>query len=355
MRVSKSWLMPWHRRMGFTLIELLVVIAIIAILIALLLPAVQQAREAARRTQCRNNLKQIGLALHNYHDAYKRFPQAQVNGADSSVLNIQDWVGYHFPSGLPFRVAILPFLEQTNLYNLFNFRGGRYTWGATAEPMTICATPIPGYLCPSDPTSTGIGWGADAGNLNGYNTSVPYGTNYTALTTVTGNRNEKVETTPSSNFFRQSWGGLPWQSSKIGDFTDGTSNTAMVVEKFRGKTIQQMNCEQFNYLTSAWGDCWGSATAFTTNHYCGVWGLGGSYCTADAARTPNSKSIDQVITADSFGVPNTNTPASSAHAGGVFALYADGSVTFVNDNVNASVWRATASHGLGETNVYTNN
>lgn len=98
-------------RRGFTLIELLVVIAIIAVLIALLLPAVQQAREAARRTQCKNNLKQIGLALHNYHDAHDCFPPGQIRGWNGS---------FDSGNGFAWGALILPFMDQANLYNLLN-------------------------------------------------------------------------------------------------------------------------------------------------------------------------------------------------------------------------------------------
>src|SRR5512135_122792 len=100
---------------GFTLIELLVVIAVIGILVALLLPAVQAAREAARRMQCSNNLKQIGLALHNYHDANKKFPFGSRGGSSWAQTGIKD--------GTNWRVSILPYLEQTALYSKLNFGG----------------------------------------------------------------------------------------------------------------------------------------------------------------------------------------------------------------------------------------
>src|SRR5690349_412792 len=101
------------RRSGFTLIELLVVIAIIAILIALLLPAVQQAREAARRTQCKNNVKQLGLALHNYHDTFGVFPYAVANqGYSAAGANVTNHKGF---------LGLLPYFDQANLFNQFNF------------------------------------------------------------------------------------------------------------------------------------------------------------------------------------------------------------------------------------------
>jgi len=125
---------------GFTLIELLVVIAIIAILIALLLPAVQQAREAARRTQCRNNLKQIGLALHNYHDTHRKFPP----------------VGIDYPSGQGHALLtfILPYLDQANIYNQINFALPLTHPGALPAPFgtnEMGTFNIPSYLCPSAP------------------------------------------------------------------------------------------------------------------------------------------------------------------------------------------------------------
>ena len=120
------------RRSGFTLIELLVVIAIIAILVSLLLPAVQQAREAARRTQCKNNLKQIGLAMHNYHDVYSCFPNVNANNTLSG--------GSTFTS-------ILPMIDGANAYNLYDFNR------SNSDPVNVQVTSqqLPFYLCPSSP------------------------------------------------------------------------------------------------------------------------------------------------------------------------------------------------------------
>jgi prepilin-type N-terminal cleavage/methylation domain-containing protein len=111
------------KRRGFTLIELLVVIAIIAILIALLLPAVQQAREAARRTQCRNNLKQLGLALHNYHDNYQMFPPGNVSSS------VGGW-------GASWYMRILPFVDQAPLYNRLTFSGAQHGWTGALPTST---------------------------------------------------------------------------------------------------------------------------------------------------------------------------------------------------------------------------
>ena len=131
-----------HRRRGFTLIELLVVIAIIAILIALLLPAVQQAREAARRTQCKNNLKQIGLALHNYHDSHLVFPTSHFVG---NVLR----PGYDF-THWAWASMILPYVDQAPLYNRFQ-AGPLSPKQAYAIDSKLFTTPLEVFICPSDP------------------------------------------------------------------------------------------------------------------------------------------------------------------------------------------------------------
>ncbi len=128
---------------GFTLIELLVVIAIIAILIALLLPAVQQAREAARRTQCKNNMRQIGLAFHNYHDTHQRFPQPSMIGLSVST-------GLVMRSGSSWCTMLLPYIEQANVYAQYNSSMSPYDAANAAAVQTV----IPGFMCPSVPRSS---------------------------------------------------------------------------------------------------------------------------------------------------------------------------------------------------------
>src|SRR5437870_4974281 len=119
------------RRLGFTLIELLVVIAIIAILIALLLPAVQQAREAARRTQCKNNLKQIGLAYHNYHDVFGQFPKCAILGIDVSTGSLR------FDQSMSWGISILPYIDQAPLFNLYNSSLSEYAASNAAAVSAI--------------------------------------------------------------------------------------------------------------------------------------------------------------------------------------------------------------------------
>ncbi|HUQ71374.1 MAG TPA: DUF1559 domain-containing protein, partial [Planctomycetaceae bacterium] len=167
------------RRRGFTLIELLVVIAIIAILIALLLPAVQQAREAARRTQCRNNLKQLGLALHNYHDNFNIFPM----GFSDVVAGNAERNG----SGWAWSAMVLPYLDQAPLYNQFNFNVTPYNCVNCAAPITgnqaLVGTQLAAFSCPSD-----VKPATAANNGGAANTSASQGTAAIATSSYMGCR-----------------------------------------------------------------------------------------------------------------------------------------------------------------------
>jgi len=181
-------------RRGFTLVELLVVIAIIGVLVALLLPAVQAAREAARRTQCTNNLKQVALAMHNHHDTYGHFP-AQYYYLAAPTHSRGDWGSL---------VRLLPFIEQENLYNILtpnNFLGDIPVASATQ-------TPIASFLCPTDPTGT-----TTNGYANGYGK-----TNYLM--------SHQMASTYTSNS-----GAVTERVVKMSSVTDGTSNTIMVGER----------------------------------------------------------------------------------------------------------------------------
>ena len=213
-----------HRRLssGFTLIELLVVIAIIAVLIALLLPAVQSAREAARRMQCTNNLKQIGLAMHNYHSANGVFPMAASKNCNSdpasSCPGYADWRG----SGA--LATTLPFTEQTPLYNAINFNMAEEIHDNTPTPenATVILTKVNQYMCPSDPFVGQTG-------LNNYHAC--YGT--------TTDWPSSLDTSPYTSMQNADGNGSTgmfavWVSYGIAHATDGTSNTLFFAEALVG-------------------------------------------------------------------------------------------------------------------------
>ncbi len=302
---------------GFTLIELLVVIAIIAILIALLLPAVQQAREAARRTQCRNNLKQMGVAIHNYHDAHKTFPPGWVipqyelcTGGEVTSSNHR-YVAYSPSWG----VYLLPYIDQTAIYNaqVFNatlgcwtgssFVTGNYS-GLSRAPSSsnYLGTVLQAYACPSD---TQFGKGV---SIRGYGRS-----SYVANRGNTNVYGQSSQMTPSPGVFYTN------SKTRIRDITDGTSNTF---------AIGEVSDLQFTNVDSS--SVWESG---------GVWGGLGIHKTDDlVARTTYAT---RPINRSSAGLaPSTNDSDGfgSMHEGGCHFLLCDGAVRFVSENVDITTY-----------------
>jgi prepilin-type N-terminal cleavage/methylation domain-containing protein len=219
-----------NRRKGFTLIELLVVIAIIAILIGLLLPAVQKVREAAARMQCSNNLKQWGLACHNFHDTYKRLPPALgFNAGSAPTLVANPATNYGVPANSAFGNAVfhlLPFIEQGPLYNS-SLGNVTLSIGATVNGIyfptnnTVYQKVIPTFVCPSDPSTTdgtvtinGVVWGASS---YGFNALV-----------FAGQNGITYATPPAAN--GQSYN--PQGANKLLSITDGTSNTILIAHRY---------------------------------------------------------------------------------------------------------------------------
>lgn len=318
------------RKRAFTLIELLVVIAIIAVLIALLLPAVQQAREAARRSQCKNNLKQIGLALHNYESTYVTFPiGARV---DAGGWGPSWWAG------------ILPFADQAPLYNKLQFGGSQPGWvgagGGTAggaNGQACNGINIPLMSCPSSPVPAMITVGA-------YRVNGPQYLGISGAMTGNGFTESRAVNccgccgVPGGG--QTAFGGVLVANNivRIKDMTDGTTNTLMV-----GECSNWFGPGQNNPTPT---DGWLMGT--------GSGGTGLSFSTGDGR-------ADQITTINyppngavwgAAGVANNygpNNGLASAHVGGVHVLLGDASVRFVSNNVNMQTLRQIATRDDGQT------
>jgi prepilin-type N-terminal cleavage/methylation domain-containing protein/prepilin-type processing-associated H-X9-DG protein len=286
------------KRKGFTLIELLVVIAIIAILIGLLVPAVQKVRESAARIQCSNNLKQIGLALHNFHDTYKRFPSG-------IMVAIGTGSGAVLPSSCPrcqqppipgkwgsWLTWILPYMEQRNLYNELKLDGREY--GYCLGPTSPGATVVPAYICPSDYVPK---------------TTIQYGTYYFGVNSYFGNAGTKAWPVSTASL-----NGVLYYNSRvrITDITDGTSNTLMAGERFSSDpAVADVNLSDWR------GWAW-------TNYNSGGDHLG------DTSWPINSP-------ASLIGVDSRKCNFGSGHTGGANFVLCDGSVQFLTMTSTSSL------------------
>jgi len=333
-------------RPGFTLIELLVVIAIIAVLIALLLPAVQAAREAARRSQCINNLKQIGLGMHNYHSATNTFPL----GGSLGPSNTNDMNGW---SSWSAQALMLPYMEQTAIFNAinFNFNTGQAGGTATATNSTAYNTIINVFLCPSDGN-------AGKTNINSYCAS---------------------QGTTFYNTNGPSVGVFALQANySVADITDGTTNTIAYSENLVGdpqnnnskrangtggsgvKTgmsgPQQLNVQGLQTLVQA--DIASCNTAWaagqTGNDRGARWGTGAmGYSMFNTVIPPNGGGTVLWSSCRADGCCPTGThanyeAASSNHSGGVNTAMADGSVKFAKNSVAMQVWWNLGTRSGGE-------
>jgi prepilin-type processing-associated H-X9-DG protein/prepilin-type N-terminal cleavage/methylation domain-containing protein len=333
---------------AFTLIELLVVIAIIAVLIALLLPAVQSAREAARRSQCVNNLKQIGLALLNYEQALGTFPPGYVSSVDIRITNacnmdMENQHGVDLGAGWAWGSMILPYLEQQPVYNTINFNLSV----AFAANNTCSLTPLSIYLCPSDPGPSVVPVfedPPDPANPGSFNATHIVDTlsrgNYVGMyglgeicaqsnaLDTPNNNGLGPQGTHAGVFYRNS-------ATKIAAITDGTSNTIAVGERshnlsyvtwvarsidgWLGKTsLVEGGTDQFNPSPE---ECW--------TQIMGPVGL------EDGLRTINNP---EAHVEDYW----------SRHPGGANMLFGDGSVHFLKASINPIPWRALATRSFGE-------
>ncbi len=358
------------RRRGFTLIELLVVIAIIGVLIALLLPAVQAAREAARRSQCTNNLKQMGLAIHNY---------ASANGDTLPMHYVDDpWTNGVGVAGVnqnqSLQARILPFMEQVQTYNAINFTvGGR--WGgnspgcppdcASAEVwgiinMTAVTVNIKTFLCPSDPYPgqvQSLGW-AGAQRTVGSN-------NYP--NNIGLNRHMNGWAFNGPGYIGTTWDNVLKPSVTLASFVDGTANTAIFSEWVKGPSrgpndgpnldglgmVYQAGFNSDAYTGQVYGD-WLAAQQCQNNGvtrdwgWKGEWWIQGDRQNYSHTQTPNRRACNYAnIGVDGRGTI-TMMGASSLHPGGVNVAFMDGSVKFIKSTINYQAWYAIATPNGGE-------
>jgi prepilin-type N-terminal cleavage/methylation domain-containing protein len=323
------------KRLAFTLIELLVVIAIIAILIGLLLPAVQKVREAAARMSCSNNLKQLGLAMHSYHDAKSQLPSGGAHnrdGADAASADSTSW-------GPSWAVSILPYIEQDNLYKGYNYALERARDGVNAA---VVGVEIKTFKCPSDNYDSA--WSNTAAFARG---------NY-AINAGAGNAFSTTDYNLRSDRGPFHMGGpvravvLPHRENgqgygaKFGDITDGLSNTLLLSELIAGK--------QSGDVRGAW--------AYPSGAYIS----GGSSTSPRVLLTPNANALDNnnrdqpgFCSADNTdpqlrcaaGGSRAYQTARSKHTGGVMACLADGSVRFVSNTISLATWRQLLAQADG--------
>ncbi len=316
------------RYRGFTLVELLVVIAIIGVLVGLLLPAVQAAREAARRMQCSNNLKQIGLAMHNYSDVHKTFPYGHRLEVGGDSQRRDNWFQ-----------RLLPFVEQQAYYDLYD--NAHITISPFAAeyihrlPESIAGIAVPGFMCPSDPAGPARGGGgSDNGFQGNYAVCAGGGTPISPVIdpTVVLNLNMITED-PGGMFGRQ-------RARGFRDCLDGTSNTLLASE---------------GIIRGSRGGSWGGLGGYWGGAPHGSFG----FSTGEA---PNTTVPDRVYSCKNAndlyrkapcenghadGLPGRWNFARSYHPGGVLAALCDGSVRFVSESVDRNTWRNLGNRADG--------
>jgi len=360
--------MLMKRRAGFTLIELLVVIAIIAVLISLLLPAVQSAREAARRAQCTNNLKQIGLAMHNYVSANELLPPVCVDDPFNNGQMPHQNFSQH--------ARLLPYMEQTATYNAINFNfGARWSDGPSygytdSNPpdidaaggtnsipqMTVLTQVIASFLCPSDPYPGGSGTFL----ING--TSKRVG-NFSYPSNFGLNRRINNWVPNGPNYIATNWDGAMKRNIGLNQFTDGTSNTVLFSEWVKGPAVGLPGKDGLGMVYNLGANSDGFTTdaqfaakclAISPGQGNQNWSWKGEWW-AYGGTSIYSHTIPPNRTACAYGDIGqdgrgtiTLINASSLHPGGVNTLFADGSVRFVKSSVSVPVWYGLATPDRGE-------
>lgn len=316
-----------RRRRGFTLIELLVVIAIIAVLVALLLPAVQQARESARRAQCKNNLKQLGVALQTYMEAVNVLPPAAIGstafGARVADQTIDDDIGNNRGVRIGWMGSILPYVDQTPLYESLNLDASQMNQNNAAWVRVI-----PGYMCPSDVGTSSIDTANGATFARG-----SYGA-VAGLQALEGTICTLAGTPNPNGFWRYTWTNLDGAlkgamgiagAAKPRDVTDGMSNVVFVLE------IRAAANAADHRGTWAYGP--GSV----------VVGRGGINTGTDQFQTcvnDTARGMPCVTGGNTNGQGNNTQVSRSMHPGGVQGLLGDGSVRFFSENMDNAAYDA---------------
>ena len=329
----------WNRKVchreAFTLVELLVVIAIIGVLVAILLPAVQKVREAANRVSCKNNLKQIGLALHSYHGVHGSFPKGSLN----KKMPPYAWTAPR----ITYMIFLYPHMEQDTIYKMWDPNvtlatpgiGGVIPWcGSTNSlgPDAPTAIVVNILVCPSD------GWGGPTSTLKTSNGLVLGTWNNSNYLGFFGDRNYGAGLPGASPANKKAAFGYDY-GARLGDITDGTSNTMVFAEYLTGLS-QEAAPNDFRGVT--WIDIPGFSQLYTQS-------------------TPNSSSPDLFYPAKyCYNFPDLNLPCAassweettaasrSRHPGGVNVLMCGGSVHFISQNIDLATWQALGSINGGE-------
>ena len=343
--------------MGFTLIELLVVIAIIGVLIALLLPAVQMAREAARRTQCLNNMKQIGLATHNYVDACGMFPPGRIFGK-RPTSNSECTAIFQGCQDTPWFVLLLPYVEQEAFASGFNYEVGvvgnfnlpipPYPVPGMSVNFTIVTKWIGTFQCPSDqqrnfrvnPSYPPVGPALAGIQFTRGNYAVAWGNTQWAQGNLVSN-----DPNVSGDFQKSAFG---HKSVRLREVSDGLSRTVILSEVMQGNDT---DLRGFFWMPLPGGGMF--TTRYTPNGYIDALRIVVSPNEGDAM--PNAPGLFCVSEAPSMRCFSINSDANSfggarsRHADGVHVTRGDGSSTYVSNSIDARLWRAASSIAGAET------
>jgi prepilin-type N-terminal cleavage/methylation domain-containing protein/prepilin-type processing-associated H-X9-DG protein len=348
---AHSEVMLMSKRRGFTLIELLVVIAIIAVLIALLLPAVQAAREAARRIQCTNNLKQFGLAMHNYVSSQNTFPVGRM-GLNYSYFGV---VNSTFTTNArrTWTFLIMPYLEQGAVYQAINFSQAFYAGANT----TVILTAIPGFHCPTDPQSFNIEVGGTGQARFGGNYVANWGNTHFLQADIPGITginwfwaNPFVPfSSPPAPWTAPPWGTVPFLGAPFGGnvarplqyIIDGTSNTLLMSEVIFGIDASTTQTDDRGDVFNDDQDgCTFMGYIPPNSTYPDV--TGGAACTYPFHLNPPCRGSKSTTTDPVYNA------ARSLHPGGVNALMGDGRVMFAKNSISINIWAALSSAQGGE-------